>query len=366
MSPARETALLLLLATSAAPRSAAAGSWTDRIDVSGDVRYRVELIDQADRDLRHRHRIRARAGLAARLSDGFDAVLQLGTGEADDPVSDNQTLTGGASSKPVWLSQAYLGWAPAEWLALRAGKMPNPFLRVGDSELLWDPDISPEGLALVVTPTFGAWTPFLRASFQWAEERKEGADAWLLGGQAGAVVELGCDLELTLGGGYLDHSGLRGQPFLWESRGAGNRLATDSGGIEEYAADFDLLEAFGELAGASPWGQPWSVFGSYVRNLAASGDDEGWVAGARIGKAVHPWDTSFRYQYKRLEADAVVGAWTDSDFIGGGTDGSGHELNVSVKAAERVSLDLTGFANRTPLQDAEDYLRLQLDVKAKF
>lgn len=40
---------------------------------------------------------------------------------------------------------AYLQWKAAPWLALTGGKMPNPFFRV--TELVWDDDLAPEGLA---------------------------------------------------------------------------------------------------------------------------------------------------------------------------------------------------------------------------
>jgi hypothetical protein len=46
-----------------------------------------------------------------------------------------------------------------------------------------------------------------------------------------------------------------------------------------------------------------------------------------VNKAKKQGSWNFRYNYREIEADAVLGTFSDSDFIGGGTDGKGHELN---------------------------------------
>jgi hypothetical protein len=43
----------------------------------------------------------------------------------------------------IFVGQAYLGWKATRWLALQAGKMPNPLFT---TPLVWDSDINPEGL----------------------------------------------------------------------------------------------------------------------------------------------------------------------------------------------------------------------------
>jgi len=353
------------------PRYAAAAELTENLTLGGDLRYRVEVIDQADRDVRHRHRVRARLALEAALLDCLTAKVEIGTGQSDDPVSDNQTLTDAASTKPLWTSLAYFDWRPMSWLRTVAGKMPNPFLRVGGSELLWDPDLHPEGLALALTPDIGALSPFVTMSVSWTRESGDGTDAWLAGLQGGARIALGeAGPTLTVGAGYVDHEGLFLEPPLWDDGDpAGNSTTKDGapGGIN-YATDFDELELFGELAGASPWGPPWTVFASYVRNLAVPDVNVGWLAGARLGKPKHAWDWAVRYQYKHLEPDAVVGRFTDSDFGGGGTGARGHEVNLALRLEGGVQVGATGFVNtRMPFAGEEDdYHRLQLDVKARY
>ena len=71
---------------------------------------------------------------------------------------------------------------------------------------------------------------------------------------------------------------------------------------------------------------------------------------------------------KTREADAVFGGLSDSDFIGGGTDGTGHIFEVGYPLTKRVSLRGTLFVNETGLQSdqRDDYNRLMLDISYKY
>ena len=110
---------------------AATESWTDRITLDGDFRYRYERIDPEGSDTRRRNRIRARTNIKAAVSDNIDVGFGLATG-GDDPVSTNQTLGGGGSSKGIALNLAYVDWEITDGLHLFAGKFKNPLTRVGE------------------------------------------------------------------------------------------------------------------------------------------------------------------------------------------------------------------------------------------
>ena len=74
------------------------------------------------------------------------------------------------------------------------------------------------------------------------------------------------------------------------------------------------------------------------------------------------------WSYQRLEADAVFGGLSDSDFIGGGTDGSGHIIQASYPLGKKVKLQGTFFINETGLESntGNRYNRLMLDVSYKY
>ena len=89
--------------------------------------------------------------------------------------------------------------------------------------------------------------------------------------------------------------------------------------------------------------------------------------GLRLGKTKAPGSLEFDYNYRELEANAVLGAWTDSDFIGGGTDGKGHKFALGVQLTKVLKGTVTYFMNEKGLTgDSKDYDRLQVDVAAKF
>ena len=106
-------------------------SWVDTIKMKGDFRFRQESFDIEGRDDRHRQRIRARNEMTAQIQDDVIVGFGLATG-GDDPVSTNQTLGGGGSSKGIVLDLAYAKWAtPVDGLSIMGGKFKNPFHRAG-------------------------------------------------------------------------------------------------------------------------------------------------------------------------------------------------------------------------------------------
>jgi len=126
--------------------------WVEKVKISGDLRYRHESIDEQSggewKDGVSRHRIRARLGVNGKVNDEVDLGFRLASGSAD-PVSTNQNLESSFSSKTIWLDLAYFDWHPAgiKGFNFIGGKMNNPFYSVGKNQLIWDHDLTPEGLA---------------------------------------------------------------------------------------------------------------------------------------------------------------------------------------------------------------------------
>ena len=285
-------------------------------------------------------------------------------------MSNNQSLDAAFSSKPLWLDLGYFDYHPCDAAGLHVlgGKMKNPLYTVGKSELLWDPDLNPEGLALQVQPDLGTVSPFVNAGYFWVEERSSQADSFILGGQAGLKLAFEpSDSYVIVGGRYVDTMNIEGQEVFWDPEDSFGNTATDvaGDGILSYDYDYDLLGAFLEIGGKA--GRvPWAVFGDFVQNTAVDEESTGWLVGVKAGKCKKALDLCGRYIYRVVEADAVVGIFTDSDFNGGGTDSKGHEVNAGVQLAEGVKSGATYFYNKTSIEHGEDYHRLQLDLKMKF
>ena len=144
-----------------AAEAGAVSSWTDRIKISGDFRYRYEFIGQElynsaagtkvrDYD-RNRNRIRFRLGMQAMVNSDIDGYFRLATSQGDDPVSTNQDLSGGFVPKAVWIDRAYMDFHPhqVKWLEAIAGRQPVPFEPSVD-ELVWDADLNLEGVTALL------------------------------------------------------------------------------------------------------------------------------------------------------------------------------------------------------------------------
>jgi len=106
----------------------AAVSWAERMRWKGDFRYRYENIDQEGKDGRNRSRIRARTHLEADVSPTVQVGIGLATG-GDDPVSSNQTIGGGGTSKDIKIDLAYFDWSGLENTNITGGKFKNFLIR---------------------------------------------------------------------------------------------------------------------------------------------------------------------------------------------------------------------------------------------
>ncbi|MFT6274662.1 MAG: hypothetical protein ACJAZ0_000751, partial [Halioglobus sp.] len=291
-------------------------SWADNIELKGDFRYRYEEIDLEGADKRDRSRIRARAEIVAKLPPNVDVGLGIASG-GDNPISSNQTLGGGGSSKDLKLDLAYAKWNITPDLYLTAGKYKNIFYRPQKSGLLWDGDYRPEGVAM-------GWSNdslFIVASGNWLEsDSKKSNQEIVYGLQGGVKLALG-GAALTAGVGYYDIPAKGNSAFDGDgSNFFGNsRVCDDLSDLDScvYQFDYEELEVFANLA-LTVFDKPLNVYIDYVQNQAADDFDTGWIAGAHLGKAKGKGTWQLGYQYQDLEKDAVLGLISDSNFAGGG------------------------------------------------
>lgn len=338
----------------------AAGEWVDKISMKGDFRYRHEWIDEAGKDTRDRQRIRARLYIDAQVTDTVKVKTGLATG-SDDPVSTNETLDNGFSTKDIKLDQAYFEWTPesAGGLAVWGGKMKMPFEAPEKSDLVWDGDLSPEGLALLFRSDDSPF--FATLSGLWVDEKSSADDAFLYGAQAG--LQFKGDVTFTLGASYYTYTEAKGfAPYYDPMVAFGNKVDMDG----NYINDFDIMEAF--IAAKTKLGDlPFAIYAHYVTNGDADDDDTGYLAGFSLGSAKDAGQWAFKYNYRKLEANAVVGAFTDSDSGGGGTDIKGHKIGLEIGLAKNWTAGITYFMNDKKISTSSvDYDRGQIDLVFKY
>ena len=332
-------------------------SITDRLTFKADFRDRYEYIDKKGSEIRQRDRVRLRAQLGMKVNDKLSFNLGLATG-ADDPVSTNQSLDGGFSTKDMRLDLAFFDYQFNDVFTLTGGKMKNPFHRAGKNPIFWDSDLNPEGFALKFKNDLihGALVGFD------VEERKTADDTLMFGGQVMHDIAFS-DRTLIAGVGYYDYSNLKGNIPLFDGKGRGNTVDSNGRLINDYNIAELFLEYKAKLAT-----QPFSLYGNYYQNTAANDADSAYTIGFKLGKVKNAGSWDFGLAYLDVEADAVVGLFNDSDFAGGNTDSTGLLLKAGYGLQKNMALGLTYIDSKIGQSQATqtDYDRLQLDFKIKF
>lgn len=348
--------------------------WVENVKINGDLRYRYEGIDAQSNgkwgSSINRSRIRARLGLEAKVNDDVNLGFRLGTG-SQDPVSTNQTLEDSFDKKPIWLDLAYFDWHPSKIKGFDfiGGKMPRPFYRVGDNQLIWDDDLNPEGLAAKYEwPLNDALKAYINGGGFWVghPDTASAADTSLWGIQ-GYLKNTFENKSYLLGGmSYYVYGNIKEQADLTKAwKGSSNFFGnTATGGKYKYG--YNIFEGFVEY-GFKIADFPTAVYGDYAQNTDAPGSDNvGWLIGCTFNKAKDPGSWQVGYDYRDIDADAVVGQFNDSDFDNGGTNAEGHRFNFTYQLAKNFQLGLNYFLDEKKNGDKDKYRRFQADVIFKF
>ncbi len=382
--------------------------WLNRFKLYGDfrLRYQGDFFDKnnvnddgiSTPDIttdRQRFRIRTRLGLLANVTDELDAVIGLATGSTGDPVSTNQTLGDGFNKKTITLDAAYLKWSPYKEVTAWGGRIPNPWF---STDLVWDRDINFDGVAVSYAPALSdSLSLFLTAGvFPLQEVRLSAHDKWLFGGQAGLSWQPAETIGAKLGVGYYRFENTQGKAsvnFVDEfdytvppSVQKGNTLfdinAAFSGNTKlAQAAKYHELAITGSLEFGF-WNPIHVVLmGDVVINLGYDKNEVNRLTGLNYGKenlgyqvglAVgHSRFTGFgdwraNMNYRHLEADAVMDAYTDSDFHLGGTNAKGWSIGAELGLRKNVWLS-GKWMTASEISGAKlDIDVFQLDLNAKF
>ena len=365
----------------------------DRIQFKLDFRYRHEQIDKEGYDMRTRHRFRGRIGIFADLTEEIQLGFQLASGSSD-PLSTNQSLDSSFASKDVKIDLAYFDYHPEKikGLNLIGGKMKNLFQLKSKSELIWDSDLRPEGLAFKYKTKFEPFSWFINGGGFWLEERsanktedeKNDNDSGFFGVNTGIEFDLQKIVDITFGIGYYHFIHMGADQDQMYSLLYDNEDDFGNSSYEGYYIhDYEELEIFTEID-FKVREIPVMIFGDFVKNFGVDqnnwsytenrnpenrhDEDIAWLAGFKIGKCKEKNSWEIKYNYRIVEADAVVGALTDSDFRGGGTDAKGHEIGVGWQIIKYAKLGFTFFHNEIgiDLLDGEEeinYKRYQLDLQ---
>lgn len=349
-------------------------AWAAKTEFKGDVRVRhenVKIDGESDGKNKDRQRIRARLGAYTQINPQVNTGIRIATGGGDDARSTNQDLDNYFDKKQLWLDQAYIDYHPTavKDLHLIGGKMPQPWVSTGD--VIWDSDINPEGVAATYKHNLGnsGVEMFGSAGYYTLKDNVDGEgvqfrhDLSMYAGQLGTRFAPTDSLKVTLGGsvyGYKNDddskcptTGTKTTPCA---------LAVNGNSTSE----FRLYEGFGQVDIAN-LPLPLSLYGQYVHNAATDSDqDDAWLVGFKSKLDAFSLD----YNYRDVQRNAVVGAFTDSDFANGTTGSRGHKVKLGYEIDKNFGVGVTYYLTKadyaTTTQKDANTNTLQLDVEAKF
>ena len=324
----------------------------------------------------NRWRERVRLGLSAKIAERWKLDTRIVTGTFDNPVSANLTLGTTGNRFAIQLDRAVIRYDRPDdrgetWLTLQGGRMPNPFF---STDLVWDEDLGFDGVAATVRhgidfaadefdPVQRDRKVFINAgAFPLQQPDFQSQDRWMIGGQLGANWEFDNQNLLTLGAAFYDYLhiiGKRNTLFNKENDGTapqflqkGNLLFNIANGnpgdvLFALASDYRLIDltASFNLANFAPYHVTFTT--DVVKNIGFDKDEItrrtggltylypisdrtlGVLAGVQVGwpevNRRGLWQVAFDYRY--LQRDAVLDAFTESDFHLGGTDTQGYRIS---------------------------------------
>jgi len=323
--------------------------WIKRVSLSGDVRLRYEARfnrkDNSGEDVEDRHRFRVRLRLRgdANISDELAAHFMLSTSDNQFGQTSNQTLDDEFDNKAIFIARAYGDYRP-KWmpdLEVGFGKFKNPYLH---SAISFDPDVNPEGFYELYQ--YKGWEtvqPFVKLGQIIISENDLTKDASLFLWQGGVGVNFK-PVQFTLAGSYYDYMNLERSRLGESKRAFGNTTTTDpETGNPILAYDFKIAEAIA-FADFKLFNYPVTLWADYLKNTAdevPEDTDSAWGAGLILGKAKLQGDWSLEYSYRYVQANAVLGLFSDGDFLG--TDKETHWWRFTYRLLKPFSLQAAFF-----------------------
>jgi Putative porin len=351
-------------------------SWAEKTVITGDIRVRQERIQVEDRkpaeQTQSRQRYRARLAVVSQVTPTVEAGIRLASGNNNDVRSTNQDMNNYFTKKDIWLDRAYINWHPENVPGLKmiGGRISQPWTKVAESEVIWDNDVNPEGVAVQYSRKFGDTNVFTSGGAFTLKDNVTGFgpefnnDMRMYYGQLGANLFPGEDFKVTVGASVFHYyKDSRGVPTTAPNAGLGLTLNGNN------STEFQLYEGFSQvdILGLP---LPLSLYGQYVENPNANGPDDGEDSAYMVGLLTRFWEIGVNYSYRDVERNAVVGAFTDSDFASGFTASKGSKLQLSYNITKNFQFLTTYFYTESdasnPAKAGAQTNTLQVDLVATF
>lgn len=343
---------------------------------SGDLRYRYEPFIQEGQTTRQRQRVRARLNVQGNVSATIFGGVTLATGTLDDPISTNQTLTGNFNRFNIGIDRIWMQWTPTKvfkgHMTLGAGKFTFPWIR---SPLTFDNDLNPNGIYTRLNWDFknsvfkgitlvGMELPLLERGGSTSATsgiRADGYDSNMAGGQIQTRWKFGSRVNFGTNLAYLAVNSPDQIAVAHTSTGVtGNQPITNcvrrnaANAVVGYCSKFGYLNWMSTMGITTNWAK-WPVnlifdFNNNVRatrviqtgtaaptGVAHNNERSAYWAEVTLGRMSEQKDLQFGWVFARIERDAVITAFNESD-LRAGSNLAQHRFNTQYRAFSNVTL----------------------------
>ncbi len=359
--------------------------WKPKSKWSGDLRYRANRTKEAEDQVRPFQQLRARLGFTADVNEQVQGVIRLATGTSS--ISTNQTLGDskdpGMQRRSFGVDLAYVDMNVLPDGTIWIGRTVNPFWSPAKSQIIYDSDLAFEGVALKWSLPAEKILPFANVgAFMISENYAASADAvdqGLVGAQIGTIVK--AFGTWTLHAGTHQYINIRNMPIKAFDKDAktdvysypydrykGNSVYPNDPLLPADSRKYFfqhgyVLYEFG-FEGKLPLGQfDLSVFYDEVRNDQTSQENTAREYG--IGLKYDNWQLGWAESAKG--ANSLVGAFTDSDMNGGGTDNKGSKASLTNQLMKNVQVGATFYRAKRGVKSVErQYSSTLLDLIVSF
>lgn len=368
-------ATLTSIALSLPSAVAAQSTSDDRLRLYGDMRSRVESdwdsrrTDGTLRDDRDRLRARLRVGFEYTPNPSLAFGGRLRTGARLSQQSPHITFGSDFQPKEINLDRLYMQ-ANRGAFSIWGGKNSFPFWK--QNELLWDDDVTPEGVAATYTAELDSVGSLgLRGGVFLVEDpvasERFSDQSYLLAGQVVFSPKLtGAGLDLALG--FLDFGENPDQP---------NPALEDLDyGILTFSARASIRDLPKPLVLGFDW---MKNLEDYPADLFNRDQTTGYVASAIYGDLDERGDWLAGYYYAHIERYAVVAFFAQDDWVRWGSttqtrasNFEGHEVRGAYAFLSTFNLVarlylVDGIARQTAsATTTEDGKRFRVDLNIRF
>ncbi len=371
-----------------------------------------------DRDM---FRARFRLGIKAQVTQGLEANIRLASGNIRNPLSTNQTLGNTGQKFQFSIDRAFLKYEGLDsdaynWMTLQGGRINNPFR---STDILFDRDLGFEGFSstfrynlagsdsLYDQEDQSALMYMTLGAFPLEEFELSTKDKWLLGGQVGTEWEFSNQDKASFGVAYYKYLNTEARPG---SIGQANHVCSfddvdRDASLPEYlqqgnsmmavcygdqftnnapqkfgiAPEFEILNitASYDMAMFAPIHV--KLTGDYAKNIGFDREDilsrvgtgviynnpnieertDAWQVRLDLGwpSVLMPGRWNSHVAYKYIESDAVLDAFTDSNFQLGSTNAKGWVIEANYGVMENA-----WFSARWISTDQIDGPKIGIDI----